>query len=42
MNTNVELSEVGCNLRKYAETEAEFSARGVIYELFPYILWTPA
>ena len=37
MNTNVELSEVGCNLRKYAETEAEFSARGVIYELFPYI-----
>ena len=37
MNINTELSEVGCNLKRYAETEAEFSARGVIDELFPYI-----
>jgi hypothetical protein len=37
MNTNTELSKVGCNLKRYAETEAEFSARGVIDELFPYI-----
>ena len=37
MNINTELSEVGCDLRRYAETEAEFSARGVVDELFPYI-----
>ena len=37
MNINTELSEVGSNLRRYAEMEAEFSARGVINELFPYI-----
>ena len=37
MNTNTELSEVGCDLKRYAETEAEFSARGVVDELFPYI-----
>lgn len=37
MNTKTELSEVGFGLKQYAETEAEFSARGVIDELFPYI-----
>ena len=37
MNTSRELSEVGCDLKRYAETEAEFSARGVVDELFPYI-----
>ena len=37
MNINTELSEVGCDLRRYAEMEAEFSARGAVDELFPYI-----
>jgi len=37
MNINTELSEIGNDLRRYAENEAEFSARGVIDELFPSI-----
>jgi hypothetical protein len=37
-NINTELKEVGCELIRYAEQEAEFSAqRGVIDELFPFI-----
>ena len=34
---NTKLNEIGNDLRRYSENEAEFSARGVIDELFPSI-----
>ena len=37
MNTDPELKEIGNDLKIYAENDAEFSARGVIDELFPSI-----
>lgn len=37
MSTDLELKEIGNDLKIYAENEAEFSARGVIDELFPSI-----
>lgn len=38
MNANFDIREIGSELRRYAEEEAEFSAqRGCIDDLFPYI-----
>lgn len=37
MSSQIVLQEIGSGLVEYAEKEAEYSARGILSELFPYI-----